>query len=57
MALRTRTGVSIVALVRGDQPLPAPGPEETLRVDDTAVVVGTADGINAAAKLLDIPSP
>lgn len=56
-ALRTRTGVSIVALVRGDQPLPAPGPEQTLLVDDTAVVVGTADGIDAAAKLLATRAP
>ena len=51
-ALRSRTGVSIVALVRGALPLPAPGPEQILLVDDTAVVVGTAEGIDAAAKLL-----
>ncbi len=51
-ALRSRTGVSIVALVRGDQPVPAPGPEQTLLADDTAVVVGTAEGIDAAVKLL-----
>lgn len=51
-ALRTRTGVSIVALVRGDRPLPAPGPDETLLADDTAVIVGTAEGIDAAVQLL-----
>lgn len=51
-ALRTRTGVSIVALVRGDRPIPAPGPDEELHADDTAVVVGTAEGIDAAASLL-----
>ncbi len=50
--LRSRTGVSIVALVRGTTPLPAPGPEQMLRADDTAVVVGTVAGIDAAAKLL-----
>lgn len=55
--LRTRTGVSIVALVRGEVPLPAPGPETTLLADDTAVVVGTAEGINAAAKLLTRSAP
>lgn len=55
--LRSRTGVSIVALVRGDQPLPAPGPDQTLLADDTAVVVGTADGIDAAAKLLTTRAP
>ncbi|NNF56497.1 MAG: cation:proton antiporter regulatory subunit [Acidimicrobiales bacterium] len=51
-ALRSRTGVSIVALVRGRRPLPAPGPEQALMADDTAVVVGTVEGITAAAKLL-----
>lgn len=51
-ALRSRTGVSIVALVRGSQPLPAPGPEQALLGDDTAVVVGTVEGIDAAARLL-----
>ncbi len=56
-ALRSRTGVSIVALVRGGQPLPAPGPEQRLLIDDTAVVVGTADGIDAAAQLLSIRTP
>jgi len=50
-SLRSRTGVSIVALVRGEEPMPAPGPEQTLQADDTAVVVGTDEGINAAAKL------
>lgn len=55
--LRTRTGVSIVALVRGEVPLPAPGPEQLLLVDDTAVVVGTVDGIDAAAELLTRPTP
>ncbi len=51
-ALRTRTGVSIVAIMRGDEPIPAPGPTEELRVGDTVVVVGTAEGIDAAAGLL-----
>jgi TrkA domain protein len=56
--LRTRTGVSIVALMRGDRPIPAPEPDEVLQVGDTAVVVGTDDGINAAAHLLsDRSSP
>jgi TrkA domain protein len=49
--------VSIVALVRGDQPIPAPGPDKELRADDTAVVVGTAEGIDAAARLLSSADP
>lgn len=54
--LRTRTGVSIVALVRDEKPIPAPGPEMQLLADDTAVVVGTAEGINAAAALFAAPT-
>ncbi len=55
--LRTRTGVSVVALVRGEVQIPAPGPEQAVLVGDTAVVVGTVDGIDAAAKLLSRTTP
>ncbi len=51
-ALRTRTGVSIVAIVRQNSAIPAPGPDATLIPGDTVVVVGTAEGINSAAALL-----
>lgn len=47
-ALRRRTGVTIIAVVRDEETLPAPGPEFALRADDTAVVVGTPEGIRAA---------
>lgn len=50
--LRTRTGVSIVAVVRGEDTMPAPGPEVVLRVGDVAVVVGTPEGIAVASDLL-----
>lgn len=50
--LRTRTGVSIVAVVRGEETMPAPGPEFVLRAGDVAVVVGTPEGIAVAADLL-----
>jgi TrkA domain protein len=43
--IRTRTGVSVVAVIRGDDPFPAPGPEFRFEGDDIAVVVGTAHGI------------
>lgn len=42
---RTRTGVSIVAIVRGDEVLASPRPAEVLRADDVLVVIGTEDGI------------
>lgn len=51
--MRTRTGASIVAIVRGGQPIPAPGPEVPLLAGDTVVVVGTANGVKRAAKLLN----
>jgi TrkA domain protein len=50
--VRTRTGVSIVAVIRGEDAYPAPGPEFGLEAEDTVVVVGTSDGITAAAALL-----
>jgi TrkA domain protein len=53
--LRERTGVSIVAVVRGEQTVPAPGPEFRLEAGDTAVVVGTGEGIQRAVELLQGP--
>ena len=50
--MRTRTGASIVAIIRAGQPIPAPGPELPLLAGDTIVVVGTANGVKRAAKLL-----
>jgi TrkA domain protein len=44
---RTRTGVSIVAVLRGDQAFPAPGPDHPLEGGDTLLVVGTPRGIEA----------
>ena len=49
---RSRTGVSIVAILRGDRPIPAPTPDAGLEPGDTLVVVGTADGIKELSKLL-----
>ncbi|APF41337.1 cation:proton antiporter regulatory subunit [Neomicrococcus aestuarii] len=50
--LRTRTGVSIVALVRGTTVIPSPGPETDLLAGDVVVVVGTPRGIKSAAQIL-----
>ncbi|MET0801148.1 MAG: cation:proton antiporter regulatory subunit [Actinomycetota bacterium] len=49
---RTRTGVSIVAVVRGEDPIPAPGPDQPLEAGDTLVVVGTPRGIEDLAAIL-----
>lgn len=50
--LRTRTGVSVVAIVRGEDAIAAPGPEQVLQSADYLVVVGTARGIEQAVELL-----
>ncbi|HPX37405.1 MAG TPA: cation:proton antiporter regulatory subunit [Mycobacterium sp.] len=50
---RTRTGASIVAVVRGEQVLASPGPDEQLRAHDVLVVIGTDDGIDAVRSLVD----
>jgi TrkA domain protein len=50
--MRTRTGVSVIAVLRQGTAIPAPGPETVLLGGDTVVVVGLADGIDAAAQLL-----
>jgi len=53
-ALRSRTGVSIVAIVRENETVPSPAPDFHMRAGDTAVVVGTPEGIrNASAVLRD----
>lgn len=52
--IRTRTGVSVVAVLRGDEAIPAPGPELGIEAGDTLVVVGTADGIKAVAEILTV---
>ena len=49
---RTRTGVSIVAILRDDSAIPAPTPDVPLRGGDTLVVVGTAQGVKALTRLL-----
>jgi TrkA domain protein len=49
---RTRTGVSIVAVLHNDTATPAPQPDFRFQVGDTLVVVGTTAGIKALSRLL-----
>ncbi len=51
-AFRTRTGTSIVAIVRGATTIPAPGPDEVMREGDVAVAIGTPEGLGQLAELL-----
>ena len=50
--IRTRTGVSVVAVIRREQAIPAPGPEFRLDPGDTLVVVGTPEGVQQLQEIL-----
>jgi TrkA domain protein len=50
--IRTRTGVSVVAVLRGDEALPAPEPDLRIESGDYLVVVGTTRGIEEVVELL-----
>ena len=50
--VRTKTGVSIVAVVRVDTTVPAPTPDFVFAAGDTLVVVGTPEGINSLSGML-----
>jgi TrkA domain protein len=55
-AYRARTGASIVAIVRGEQPIPAPGPDVVFEAADIAVAVGTIEGLTSLRRLLGEPA-
>jgi len=50
---RTRTGASIVAIVRDEEVLASPGPSEVLRAHDILVVIGTEHGISGVQRIVD----
>lgn len=52
-AIRSRTGASVVAVVRGLELLPSPAPDLRFQAGDRVVVVGTHDGVRAVAALLE----
>ncbi|WP_435201031.1 cation:proton antiporter regulatory subunit [Janibacter sp. GS2] len=49
---RTRTGCSIVAIVRGDDVVTSPGPDEIMREGDVLVVIGSERGLQRMSALL-----
>lgn len=51
-AIRTRTGASVVAVVRGDEVTPSPTPSFVFQAGDRVIVVGTEDGVSAVEALL-----
>lgn len=50
--IRTRTGVSIVAVIRGADTFPAPEPEFEFAAGDLAVAVGTLEGLEVVRGIL-----
>lgn len=50
--MRTETGVSIVAVLRRADAVPSPGPGFRLAGGDTLIVIGTHEGVDAAAAIL-----
>lgn len=59
---RTRTGCSIVAIVRGDQVVAAPGPTSRIVAGDVIVAIGSRPGLSELERLLamspsDEPAP
>lgn len=51
--IRTRTGASIVAVIRSPSPVPAPDPSLVFEPGDTLVVAGTPEGIDRVRDLLE----
>lgn len=49
---RTRTGASIVAIVRGNDVIASPTPQEALRRGDILVVIGTREGIAGVEQII-----
>lgn len=52
LRIRTRTGASIVAVLRSAGSVPAPEPGFVIEAGDTLVAAGTDDGIEAVRSLL-----
>lgn len=51
---RTLTGASIVAIVRGEEVISSPGPDQVLLAGDTLIVIGTASGVRKVHSLLAV---
>jgi len=50
--LRTKTGASVVAIMRASDPIPAPAADFVLLSGDVVVAVGTTDGLSKLRSLL-----
>ncbi|MET9255307.1 TrkA C-terminal domain-containing protein [Streptomyces sp. NPDC003717] len=50
--MRTDTGASVVAVLRRAEAIPSPAPDFRLVGGDTLIVIGTREGVDAAAAIL-----
>jgi K+:H+ antiporter subunit KhtT len=51
-AARTRTGASVIAVLRGNELIPSPDPGFRFQAGDGVVVVGTAEGVERVTQIL-----
>lgn len=49
---RTRTGASIVAVVRGEDVIASPSPVQPLAAGDVLVVIGTREGVAGVQRII-----
>ena len=50
--IRTRTGASVVAVIRGDTSIPGPGPDFQFQTGDVVLLMGSDQAVEAAERLL-----
>ena len=50
--IRTRSSASVVAVLRGDESIPGPGPSFLLKPGDTVLVTGSHDGVEVARRII-----
>ncbi|MHC1592965.1 MAG: cation:proton antiporter regulatory subunit [Methermicoccaceae archaeon] len=48
--IRKRTGVSIIAIIKGDEKIPNPSPDTTLMLKDTLMCIGSREQFDAFKK-------
>ena len=50
--IRTASGASVVAVLRGDESYPGPGPDFQLLAGDTVLLTGSAQGVETARAII-----
>ncbi len=50
--IRTRTGASVVAVIRGETSIPGPGPDLQFHAGDVVLLMGSDQAVDAAERLL-----